>query len=197
MLQRSAWTIGLIALVGAACSREPSTAGLDPCTEIALSPASAPPASHNVIVIVNDTMRRDRMGAYGGPAETPAFDAFAAKNLLFEHAFTQAPWTKPSIATLFTSLYPSQHGVASDPQFRNPRDMQRRAPLIEADVLSSDLETLPEVMRAAGLPHGRVHRQSLDGEALRLRPGVRGLRRLVRAVGRARRRWSAAPRSTG
>jgi arylsulfatase len=150
MLHRSAWALGLVALLGAACSRDASTAGVDPCSEISLSPAPAGPAAHNVIIIVNDTMRRDRMGAYGGPAETPAFDVFAAQNLLFEHAFTQAPWTKPSIATLFTSLYPSQHGVASDPQFRNPRDMQRSAPLIEADVLSGELETLPEVMQAAG-----------------------------------------------
>ena len=150
MYRGTAWLLGLIALAAAACNRDASTAGVQPCDEIALSPANAAAASHNVIVIVNDTMRRDRLGAYGGPAETPAFDAFAAQNLLFEHAFTQAPWTKPSIATLFTSLYPSQHGVASDPQFRNPLDAQRSAPLTKADVLSDEFETLPEVMQAAG-----------------------------------------------
>ena len=150
MFRDRAWALGLLALLAGACNRDASTAGVRPCDEIALTAAPAPAPSHNVIVIVNDTMRRDRMGAYGGPAETPAFDAFAAQNLVFEHAFTQAPWTKPSIATLFTSLYPSQHGVASDPQFRNPRDVQRSAPLVKADVLSDDFETLPEVMRAAG-----------------------------------------------
>jgi len=143
-----AWALGLIAL-SASCSRDHSAAGVAPCEEITL-PASAKPAGHSVIVIVNDTMRRDRVGAYGGPAKTPVFDAFAAQNLLFEHAFTQAPWTKPSIATLFTSLYPSQHGVESDPQFRRPMDAQRTAPLIQADVLSDELHTLSEVMQAAG-----------------------------------------------
>lgn len=148
MFRGWAGSLVLIALSAAACSRDNSTAGVDPCKEINLSTAAEGPAG--VIIIVNDTMRRDRMGAYGGPAKTPAFDAFAAKNLLFERAFTQAPWTKPSIATLFTSLYPSQHGVASDPQFRNPFDATRAAPVIAADVLSRDLQTLPEAMQAAG-----------------------------------------------
>ena len=57
----------------------------------------------NLILIVSDTMRRDRMGIYGGPAQTRAFDSFAKQNILFEHAYTQSPWTKPSMATAFTS----------------------------------------------------------------------------------------------
>jgi choline-sulfatase len=111
--------------------------------------APAPPDT-SVILIVNDTMRRDRVGAYGGSAKTPAFDAFARENLLFEHAFTEAPWTKPSIATLFTSLYPSQHGVATDPQLRDPFDVKRTGALMETDSMSGDLQTLAEVFQAAG-----------------------------------------------
>jgi len=149
MLRAWAWSLVLIALSPAACSRPDATVGIEACQDIQLSD-SVKGSPDGVIVIVNDAMRRDRLGAYGGPAETPTFDAFAAENVLFERAFTQAPWTKPSIATLFTSLYPSQHGVASDPQFRNPMDPNRTTPVIAADVLSPDLETLPEVMQAAG-----------------------------------------------
>ena len=45
----------------------------------------------SVILIVNDTMRRDRVGIYGGRARTPNFDRFARANLTFENAYTQAP----------------------------------------------------------------------------------------------------------
>ena len=118
-----------------------------PCSDLRIAAAAS---DASVVLIVNDTMRRDHMGAYGGTAKTPAFDAFAKDNLLFEHAYTQAVWTKPSVATLFTSLYPSQHRVESDPQIRDPRNMQRTGALVQTDILNSQLTTLAEVMKAAG-----------------------------------------------
>jgi arylsulfatase A-like enzyme len=75
----------------------------------------SPPEPVSVVLVVNDTMRRDRMGIHGGRARTPHFDRFARENLWFTDAVAQAPWTKPSIATLFTSLYPTQHGVVTHP----------------------------------------------------------------------------------
>jgi len=47
----------------------------------------------------------------GKPGQTPALDAFAHDGVLFEQAHSQASWTRPSIATLLTSLYPSVHGA--------------------------------------------------------------------------------------
>jgi len=44
---------------------------------------------------------------------SPNLDALAEDSVLFEHAFAQAPWTKPSIASLFTSLAPDTHKVLS------------------------------------------------------------------------------------
>lgn len=137
----------LVALSAVSCAWQSSVDGETPCTEVRLD---APASVTGVVVIINDTMRRDRMGAYGGPARTPAFDGFARTNLLFDHAFTQSPWTKPSIATLFTSLYPSQHGVAHDPQLRNPDDTARTGPIVQADILSPDFTTVAEVMQAKG-----------------------------------------------
>jgi len=136
----------LIAVVG--CSAEsPPVVGELACREIALA---QPPAHPGVVLIVNDTMRRDRIGIHGGPAATPHFDAFAREHLLFERAVTQSPWTKPSIASLFTSLYPSQHGVAADPATRDSADVARDGALEEADVLSEDFVTLAEVLGGAG-----------------------------------------------
>lgn len=108
------------------------------------------PAHRNLVLIINDAMRRDAPGIYGGSARTPVFDGFAGEHLLFERAFAQAPWTKPSIATLFTSFYPSQHRVASHPGQSYVSGGPLDRPIREFDVLSSEYDTLAEVLVAAG-----------------------------------------------
>jgi arylsulfatase A-like enzyme len=94
-------------------------------------------------------MRRDVLSFYGGRAATPRLDAFAASHLTFDETVSQAPWTKPAIATLFTSLYPSQHRVESHPRLagRDPRSAEP----VEADVLAPSLETLAEVLQREGV----------------------------------------------
>jgi len=66
----------------------------------------------SVIVFLTDTLRADRLGAYGysGPT-SPAFDAFAREAILFEDAWAHAPWTRPTVASIFTGLHPSTHGA--------------------------------------------------------------------------------------
>lgn len=65
----------------------------------------------NVIVVGIDTLRPDHLRCYGYERETsPNIDEFARGGVLFENTVSQAPWTAPSFATIFTSLYPSQHG---------------------------------------------------------------------------------------
>jgi arylsulfatase A-like enzyme len=78
--------------------------------------------------VLVDTLRADRLGCYGSRrAVTPAIDGLATRGTLFESAFSQANWTLPSVATLFSGLYPSGHGVraegkrlASDPGHLTP-----------------------------------------------------------------------------
>lgn len=63
----------------------------------------------NVVLISIDTLRRDALGCYGGRSDvSPNLDALAARSIVFDQAISQAPWTLPSHASLFTSLYPSQ-----------------------------------------------------------------------------------------
>jgi arylsulfatase A-like enzyme len=63
-------------------------------------------------MIMIDTLRADRLGAYLSPAgNTPNQDAIAAEGVTFERAITQAPWTQPAIASLFSSCYPGVHKV--------------------------------------------------------------------------------------
>jgi arylsulfatase A-like enzyme len=66
------------------------------------------------VIIGVDTLRSDHLGCYGYERETtPNIDRFASGGTLFENVYSQSPWTLPSFATVFTSLYPSQHGAGS------------------------------------------------------------------------------------
>jgi choline-sulfatase len=141
------WLLLVAPLLAPGCSDAPVDLGAPACA--ALSLARVPPDA-NVVLILNDAMRRDRAGAYGGTARTPHFDAFARDGLLFERALASAPWTKPSIASLFTSLHPSQHGVASDPDLQGAFGIFRSTDLTRADVLPDELPTLAESLAGAG-----------------------------------------------
>ncbi|MBX3025601.1 sulfatase-like hydrolase/transferase [bacterium] len=84
--------VGLLALALAACQRP------------------APPPT--VVVVLLDTLRADRLGCYGNDQHlTPYLDQLAERGVRFERAWGTSSWTMPSVASLFTSRYPSQHGV--------------------------------------------------------------------------------------
>ncbi len=92
----------LLALVCGSCSQPQQQ-----------SPAPAPAAvqARNLILITIDTLRADRVGAYGyARARTPHIDALAARGVRFEQAFATAPITLPSHASLMTGRYPPGHG---------------------------------------------------------------------------------------
>ncbi|MFA1609673.1 sulfatase [Halobellus rubicundus] len=66
----------------------------------------------NVLFVVMDTVRKDRLTPYGyDRPTTPTLDAFAEEATVFEQAVAPAPWTLPVHASLFTGMYPSQHGA--------------------------------------------------------------------------------------
>ena len=77
---------------------------------VALSAQNRP---QNVIYILIDTARQDVFRPFNPNThvKTPAFDAFVGHTVLFENAYANAPWTKPSIATLWSGLYPSTHAT--------------------------------------------------------------------------------------
>jgi len=72
------------------------------------------PKSPNVLVISIESLRWDHVGCYGYPRPiTPNIDRLARSGALFERAYAQCSWTKPSIATTFTSTYLSYHGATN------------------------------------------------------------------------------------
>ncbi len=88
-------------------------------------PALRPAPGSNVILVCVDSLRPDHLSCYGYPRQTsPHLDRIAGEGLRFEQAVANATWTLPSITTLFTSLYPSTHGMHS-----YSMDLQRTRPL--------------------------------------------------------------------
>ena len=78
-------------------------------TRVARQPASAGP---NLLVLLVDTLRADRLGLYGArPSPSPTLDAFAAGGRTFEQAIAAASWTLPSVASLLSGLPARSHGA--------------------------------------------------------------------------------------
>ncbi len=84
---------------------------------LACAPADCgrtPPTRPHLVLVVVDSLRADHLGAYGYPRPTsPNFDRLAAAGTLFLNAFAPSSWTRPSVASLFTSRLPSEHGAVT------------------------------------------------------------------------------------
>jgi arylsulfatase A-like enzyme len=64
----------------------------------------------NVLLVVVDTLRADRLGCQGSDSGlTPALDEAAAGGVRFSNTSAHSPWTLPSMASLLTSRHPSGH----------------------------------------------------------------------------------------
>ena len=93
----------------------------------------------NVVLVSVDTLRADRLGAYGytARANSPRIDAQLAAGVAFDQAMSQRASTWPSLASLLTGLYPSGHGV-NENGYGFP----------------DDLPTLPKLLHGAGYQTG-------------------------------------------
>jgi arylsulfatase A-like enzyme len=66
----------------------------------------------NVVLISLDTVRADQLSFYGYDRDTsPALAAFAEEGAVFENAYSQAPNTVPTHASMFTGRFPFQHNM--------------------------------------------------------------------------------------
>lgn len=113
----------------------------------------------DVLLLVLDSTRRDRVSAYGhGRETTPTLDALASEATVFEHAYVSAPWTLPSHCSLFTGLFPSEHGVTNgftDGRLRLPSDIPTLAErLTERGYHTAGFSNNPWVGQLSGLDRG-------------------------------------------
>jgi len=73
---------------------------------------SPDPSKPNVLIVLIDTLRLDHLGCYYYPLDTsPAIDRLAEDSIRFWRLMPQSSWTRPSVASLMTSTYPSAHGT--------------------------------------------------------------------------------------
>jgi len=86
----------------------------------------------NVLLVTIDTLRADALGAYGGPAATPALDRLAAEGVRFDFAHAHAVVTLPSHASLLSGRYPFQHGIRDNLGYRFQPGMPTAATLLKA-----------------------------------------------------------------
>jgi arylsulfatase A-like enzyme len=119
----------------------------------------------SVLVVLIDTLRADRLGCYGAsPSPSPNLDGLAKTGLVFERAIAQAPWTLPSVASIFTGLHPRSHGVIGSAP-GPPRD--EPDPAFLADVLP----TLAVRAQEAGITTVGVSANPLVSRATNLARG--------------------------
>jgi arylsulfatase A-like enzyme len=107
----------------------------------AATPSIAPGACRgcNVLLLTIDTLRLDRVGAFGGrPGLTPTLDRLAAEGLRLTHAYSAVPLTLPSHASILTGVSPPVHGLRANGLFR----------------LGPRLPTLATVLKSAGYRTG-------------------------------------------
>jgi arylsulfatase A-like enzyme/Flp pilus assembly protein TadD len=98
-----------VLLVAAGCSR--------PAAPTIGAPGSLRGA--NVLLVTIDTLRQDRVGAYGKISGlTPTLDRLAAAGVRFSHAFTTVPLTLPAHASILTGLSPNGHGIHNNTRVR-------------------------------------------------------------------------------
>jgi arylsulfatase A-like enzyme len=123
------------------------------------SPSTRSGGQPNVIIILVDTLRPDYLGTYGFQADvSPNMDAFASESVKFTNAFAHSPWTRPSVATLFTSLYPQTHG-----QISSRYEVHTRLP--------AEATTLAELLKNAGYETAAFNSQSWIDEKLGMAQG--------------------------
>jgi len=68
--------------------------------------------NYNIILILIDVLRADHLPCYGYQKNTaPYINELAGKSIVFDNAISQSSWTKPSMASLFTSLFPHNHNT--------------------------------------------------------------------------------------
>jgi len=91
-------------------------------------------SDRNVLFVVMDTVRKDHLTPYGyEKPTTPTLERFAEEATVYEQAVAPAPWTLPVHASMFTGLYPSEHGASQEQPY-----------------LDDSVGTLAEALRADG-----------------------------------------------
>ncbi|MCJ7749743.1 MAG: sulfatase, partial [Armatimonadetes bacterium] len=137
---------GALKPYAAAIPRDPPSARL---------PVRRPAPLPDVYVYSVDALRPDHLGCYGyGRGTSPAIDAFAKEATLFERAYTPTPWTRASVSTMMTGLYPSVHGAMHYSEGLAEWPVLLPEALQDAGYFTTGFVTIPCIAGEFGLDQG-------------------------------------------
>ena len=109
-----------------------------------------------VILFLADALRSDHLDAYGYERSTaPVLKSLADEGVLFADNISQGSWTKVSVPSMLTSLYPTTHGII---------DLADRLPL--------SVTTMAEAFREAGYATFQTSSVRFSGKLSNLHQGV-------------------------
>lgn len=118
--------------------------------------ASSPHPPKGILILLVDCLRSDHLAAGGSTlGATPNLDRLASQAVVFDRASAVASWTRPSVPSIWTGLYPSEHGLT---------DLIEGGKGVRGGVLSEDAVTVSEAMQAAG------YRTAMIGNQFQLSP---------------------------
>ncbi len=107
---------------------------------------STPMAPPDLLLLLVDTARADAFGPWGGRLKTPVMERLCREGTMYAQASSQAPWTLPSTASMFSGVLPSQHGISGD-----CFAWEDGKPTSPAEAIRSyDEAWLPDTLRARG-----------------------------------------------
>ena len=120
--------------------------------------ASPKDAPSKIVLITIDTLRADHLSCYGYERKTsPNIDSLAKKGIVCNNVYAPSSWTIPSMASLFTSVYPINHGVI------HGIGLKIDQAIYVQEIFSPDLITLAQVLQARGYTtFGVSSHRSLD-----------------------------------
>ena len=150
--------IGVVVLSGLSCAR--------------VSSVTPEPPLHAVLITI-DTLRADRLGAYGcAEASTANLDKLANESIRFERAYSHSSKTFPSISTLLSGRHPAEHGI-----FDNGGEFPNNLPTLATSLDDAGFENAAFIGSYALRPNRRLNRgfhsytqEYLTTEAVRAHP---------------------------
>ena len=144
---RATWAVATVTLLLTVVLRDGPRIAATPG-----APAAAARSAPSIVVISMDTVRADHLSIYGYTADTtPALTALASRATLYAHAMSTADTTLASHASMFTGLYPSQHGSHNDHTWPVPRPLDPGIPILAARLAASGYKTMGVVANFGNL----------------------------------------------
>jgi arylsulfatase A-like enzyme len=147
MPRRPLIIISLMAAFGVASGLERNLASVG-LPDLPATPRVRP----DILLVTIDALRADHLSSYGYERLTStAIDAFARDAVRFDNAIAQAPYTKASVASIMTGLYPSSHKtVTASVPFPETMTGHPTTAAIITDILPAAVTTLAEALHDAG-----------------------------------------------